>query len=466
MAPSLLLDNHLIRTVMAPMVGQSDAAFRMMGRNHGCDLCFTQMIHAKNFLNNSNLFKLMHLDTFPVGHLLSYEDLTRSQQLCLQGLAYTPTSWPSEGPLIVQLAGNDSQIMIGAAQLILELSGGSVHGIDVNLGCPQDIARRGQYGAWLAERDPNLVCAILTKLRESLPTKIAVSAKMRLPRDHAQLERRVLQLLDTGISFLTVHGRTLDATKNNQGACRINLVQQVVEVAQKHTPGFPVICNGGIETLENVDHMLQVTGAAACMASEALLENPTLFEGPVPSGKNNPLALFRHQMAIANEYLDWCTKFPPIPSYFGLHGGSFSVIRSHLFKICHRYLSAGPQFREVLSSGSAIPHARQFLVDLERHFTDVLSDSLHIKSFNGPESSWYRRHWNAAATARISLRHGDEYRVPQGSNDSASLSVEERKKLAQERLQKAKQERFERQSNIHVKEGDSAPREGERQLAS
>lgn len=218
---ALILGNRRIRNVMAPMVAQSDHAFRQLGRNYGCDLCFTQMIHAKQLMQGNGkkrentAFQKAHLDMFPVGTLLQYEDLTLSQQNCLEGLpptsSYVPYEWKHEGPLVAQLAGHDPELMVDAAHLILERSGGSknLHGIDVNLGCPQGIARKGRYGAFLIEDDEELVCTILKDLRQSLPSDVAVSAKIRIPPNHDLLEDRILKLMDTGIDFLTVHGQNL-----------------------------------------------------------------------------------------------------------------------------------------------------------------------------------------------------------------------------------------------------------------
>jgi hypothetical protein len=54
------------KTVMAPMVAQSDLAFRKLCRAHGTQLCFTQMIHAHNFVSSES-FQLNHLDVYPWG---------------------------------------------------------------------------------------------------------------------------------------------------------------------------------------------------------------------------------------------------------------------------------------------------------------------------------------------------------------------------------------------------------------
>eukprot|EP00521_Asterionellopsis_glacialis_P007040 CAMPEP_0195282264 /NCGR_PEP_ID=MMETSP0707-20130614/1214_1 /TAXON_ID=33640 /ORGANISM="Asterionellopsis glacialis, Strain CCMP134" /LENGTH=525 /DNA_ID=CAMNT_0040341221 /DNA_START=203 /DNA_END=1780 /DNA_ORIENTATION=- len=457
---SLIVGNEEIQSVMAPMVAQSDAPFRFLGRNHGCDLCFTQMLHARKVVSSS-AFRKAHLDVFPKDTTLQWEDLSLSQQNCLQGLTYTPTPWPSQGPLVAQLAGHDPSLMVQAAHTVLEHSQGTVHGIDVNLGCPQGIARKGRYGAFLMEEDTTLVCTILKNLRQSLPEDVAVSAKIRIPLDHNLVEQRVLQLIDTGINFLTVHGRTLKENKTLVGPCHTNLIQKAVQVAHTHTPNFPVIANGGVESFADVARIQEETGASAIMSSESLLETPTLFEersaniiGP-PQQQGSDITtvvaqqLLEHQLSIAREYLDWCVKYPPTPGSLGHMGGSFNVIRTHLFKMLHRYLKGEHSFRNRLADGTqmtSIVQAYQFLKDLEDHYQQ---NKELLQSVSDVDSSWYRRHWGTTKSTVSSLssslllsenersihRRGDDY-IQEQQQNQASLSLEERKKQARERIAK------------------------------
>lgn len=151
-----------IKYVVAPMVAASDYPFRSLCRqytNNNNILTFTQMLHAH---------KIMSDETFCINHFDFYEcynynnnrmipsqralfdnnhnnvEVLQSQQ---QNEQYT------NGPLIVQLAGNDPKIVVKAAHKILNhvtsmqqqsssSSSQQIRGFDLNCGCPQDIARK------------------------------------------------------------------------------------------------------------------------------------------------------------------------------------------------------------------------------------------------------------------------------------------------------------------------------------
>ena len=60
-----------------------------------------------------------------------------------------------------------------------------VSGIDINCGCPQAIAKKGNYGAFLMENDFPSVCQIISTLKEDLPPTIGVSVKIRIPPEYS-----------------------------------------------------------------------------------------------------------------------------------------------------------------------------------------------------------------------------------------------------------------------------------------
>ena len=100
-------------TVCAPMVDQSERAFRLLVRRHGCDLCYTPMLHADLVVRDA-AYRRDHVP-----------DATCAE----------------DRPLIAQLGGGDPATLAAAAREIA--ARGGCDAIDVNLGCPQACARRG-----------------------------------------------------------------------------------------------------------------------------------------------------------------------------------------------------------------------------------------------------------------------------------------------------------------------------------
>jgi tRNA-dihydrouridine synthase 1 len=278
------------KTVIAPMVAQSDLAFRRLVRNHGTDLAFTQMIHAHNFVS-SKAFQDSYLDVYkdkesivmtPSGinalDDLDWDDWKRNGlsdrdlgQKFLEQQGGELNRWSSyyeSGPLVVQIAGHDPHTLSNAAKIILERTNsstnknnyeGPVSGIDVNCGCPQGIARKGRYGAFLMEESLDTVCNIISRLRQDLPTNVGVSCKIRIPNEvgtpggNAILKSRIERLIDAGCELITVHGRTLKENKTAVRECNWDAIAQVVDIAKTYSGyDYPIIANGGIEFSSDV----------------------------------------------------------------------------------------------------------------------------------------------------------------------------------------------------------------------
>jgi tRNA-dihydrouridine synthase 1 len=240
--PRLPLD---LARVAAPLVRQSDLPFRRLVRARGATLAVTQMYVAA--------------------------DLLREPAAMAAAVA---TCAADEGPVVVQLAGDDPGALLDAARALAP----HVDGVDLNLGCPQERAREGHYGAYLAgpsRRDWPTVAACVAALATGL-APLPVSAKVRLQDDLASTRDFARLLAGAGVAWVAVHGRTRgSAAHRRAGPARLDWVRAVVD--ELRPAGVPVVTNGNVRCHGDVHGALAATGAAGVMSGEGLLEHPGLF---------------------------------------------------------------------------------------------------------------------------------------------------------------------------------------------
>mmetsp|Transcript_15864 Transcript_15864/g.52285 ORF Transcript_15864/g.52285 Transcript_15864/m.52285 type:complete len:200 (+) Transcript_15864:169-768(+) len=153
-------------------------------------------------------------------------------------------------PLVAQLAGHDASVLLAAGRLVQS----HVDAVDINFGCPQGIARKGRYGAFLLD-EPELAISLVRALAEGLD--VPVTAKVRLLPSVDASVALCRRMQEAGASALCVHGRTKEQNKHRSGPADWAAIARIVEALD-----IPVIANGGIATADDVAECLARTGAA------------------------------------------------------------------------------------------------------------------------------------------------------------------------------------------------------------
>lgn len=258
---------------------------------------------------------------------------------CIDWLDYTSISPEREEeasrldrPLIAQFAGDDPAVVVAAAKHIHK----QVSACDLNLGCPQKIAKRGNYGAYLLPQREKVI-NVLKAMVDNLDCPVTCKIR-RLKTDEETLDL-CREIESTGVSMLTVHGRTVGSSKLYTGPCDWEIISKI-----KQELTIPVVANGGISCRDDAVRCLEETGVDGVMSSEALLENPKLFD--VQGDKNFRENFIPSQIETVREYIDilQAQNYPK---------GLFAITRGHLFKMLYRFVDApkNKDLRETLALG-------------------------------------------------------------------------------------------------------------------
>lgn len=233
--------------------------------------------------------------------------------------------------------------------------------IDLNLGCPQYIAKKGRYGSFLQD-DWELIYKLISTLDQHL--KVPVTAKIRVFSSETKTVNYAKMLVESGAQLLTVHGRLREQKGHHTGLADWSKIKAV----KQSCPHVPVIANGNILYHDDVQHCLDMTGADGVMSAENNLYNPTIFTAT----KMPP-----YTFDIALEYLDICSKQVFTRSV---------IIKSHLFKIFHASLPVHTDLRDRLAVCNSTKEMEKITLELKERIqkdVDITKDVVDINPETG-----------------------------------------------------------------------------------
>ncbi|KDQ21904.1 hypothetical protein BOTBODRAFT_169084 [Botryobasidium botryosum FD-172 SS1] len=196
--------------------------------------------------------------------------------------------------LIFQLGSADPELAVKAALTVLP----DVAGIDLNCGCPKSFSVHSGMGAALLT-NPDLLCGILTALREALPSDVPVTAKIRLLPTQDDTLKLVKRIVETGVSALTVHCRTRNMRPREPAL--IHRLREVVEFVEGLGVGVTVLENGDCSGRPDAKRVRDTTGAHGVMIARAAESNLSCFSTDPIVDATSVLALEYLRLA---KYLD------------------------------------------------------------------------------------------------------------------------------------------------------------------
>ncbi|KAJ3739783.1 hypothetical protein DFH05DRAFT_1530051 [Lentinula detonsa] len=282
----LTLESFKNGVVLAPMVRSGALPTRLFALKHGATLVWAPETVDKAILHSERVVD-------PVTGVVSYNGKSRAIW----------TTHPIEKPyLIYQIGSADPELAVQAAKTVMQ----DVAGFDLNCGCPKPFSTHSGMGAALLT-NPDLLCSILTALREAMPPEITITAKIRLLPSQEDTLKLVERIVNTGISALTVHCRTRNMRDRDRAM--IERLKEVVEFVKGMGKDIAVIENGDCLGAQDAERIREVTGAHSVMIARAAESNPTCFS-------KTPLADIHETLVPAylrlSKYLDnnWSlTKF-------------------------------------------------------------------------------------------------------------------------------------------------------------
>ena len=226
------LNNNIF---LAPMAGITDLPFRILCKEYGAGLVYTELISSK---------------------ALMYGDEKTKTLLA---------SDKKEKPLAVQIFGSDVEAIKYSVQYLNDIA----DIIDINMGCPvPKIVKNGEGSSLLLNLDLAKQIAKIAVKYSKIP--ITVKTRIGWDKDNIVAEEIAKILEDAGVSAITMHGRT--RSQFYSGEANWDIIKNVKQAVE-----IPVIGNGDVKCAEDAKRMLDYTGVDGVMVGRATLGNPWIF---------------------------------------------------------------------------------------------------------------------------------------------------------------------------------------------
>ncbi len=321
------IDLGLRPVMLAPMEDVTDESFRLICKEFGADMTYTEFVSADALIRNI---------------------AATTRKLSIN---------PAERPTAIQIYGREVGPMVEAARIVEEAKPDI---LDINFGCPvKKVAGKGAGAGML--RDIPKMLEITRAVVDAV--KLPVTVKTRLGWDHNSkiIVELAEQLQDCGIQALTVHGRT--RSQMYTGEADWEMIARVKENPRLH---IPVIGNGDITTAEKLKAAFDCYGVDGVMVGRASIGAPWVFSelksGLDPAIKQPTLAqkfdCLRRQIKESVDRID---------EYRGI---------LHI----RRHLAVSPLFK-------CIPNFRQTRIDMLRatSYSQLLEIIAHVENDILPE---------------------------------------------------------------------------------
>ncbi len=303
-----MIDFSKTPLALAPLAGYTDLPFRKVVKKFGADVTFSEMLSSNALVYQSKKTLKM---------LEKFED---------------------EHPYIVQIAGNDEEIIKKAVLLLNDVEG--IDGIDLNCGCPVPKVVSQCSGSALL-RDLDKLKRLLEIIKKN-SNKRFTSAKVRLGYEE-KIPRQIARACeDAGVSFMSMHGRT--RADKYKKVIDYDAIKEACEEVS-----IPVFANGDITSLEVAGDVKAHTKAEGLMIGRGAVGNPWIF---YQIKHNNAVIPSELKQRIILEHFDAMIDF------YGKRG--LSIFRKHLHTYSKSYPDAS-KFRDEINRTEEVDAGRKLV---------------------------------------------------------------------------------------------------------
>lgn len=222
--------------ILGPMAGVTDLPFRLLCKEKGADLVYTEMVSAKGVqYNNKNTESLIQIAE-------------------------------EERPAALQLFGADPDILSNTAK---RLEHRNFDILDINMGCPVPKVVNNNEGSALM-KNPQLIAEIVRKVSKDYSKPVTVKIRKGFIDDCINAVEVAKLAEENGAAAIAVHARTREQFYS--GKADWDIIRRVKEAVK-----VPVIGSGDIFTPEDAKRMLRETNCDAIMLARGTRGNPWIF---------------------------------------------------------------------------------------------------------------------------------------------------------------------------------------------
>ena len=224
--------------ILAPMAGVTDLPFRLLCKEQGCEMFYTEMVSAKAlYYGNKNTEPLLLTDK-------------------------------KERPVTVQMFGTEPELM---AQMAVKLEErGCFDAVDINMGCPvPKIVNNGEGSALM--KNPKLAGQIIKAMSSALTIPLTVKIRKGFTEEHQNAVEMAQVAEENGAAAIAIHGRTRE--QYYSGTADWAMIKKVKESVK-----IPVIGNGDVFEPQDAIRLYEETGCDGIMIARGAKGNPWIFK--------------------------------------------------------------------------------------------------------------------------------------------------------------------------------------------